>query len=61
MRSQKARTKPGTVLLFSGFEFRVLGPGKCDEPGCQLTAVRVLDPEGHEDTVHVEECDACDA
>jgi hypothetical protein len=53
---KKKAPKKGTILYYQGYPFTVLGPGKC-EPNCKLTAVRVRDPQGDEDTIHVEDCE----
>jgi hypothetical protein len=60
VREKPKMPKKGTKLYYQGFAFTVLGPGKCGERGCKLTAVKVLDPEGCEDVIHVEDCDHAD-
>lgn len=45
-------------VMIYGFRCKVLAEGVCADDGCGKPTVTIIDPEGNEDTVHAEDCDA---
>ena len=49
--------KKGDKVRIQGFLCEVLSTGTCEDSFCGKPIVTIIDPEGQEDTVHLEDCD----
>ncbi len=50
--------KAGDTVMIHGFLCKVVSAGgKCEEADCSRPTLTIIDPQGHEDTVHEDECD----
>jgi hypothetical protein len=50
--------RAGDKVAIHGFLCEVISTGVCEGEGCGKQTVTIIDPEGAEDTVHLEDLDA---